>query len=112
MNDRDRIILRKMLNYISEALFYTNGLDFGAFAEDSKTINATAFVLGQIGELAKLVSEEMQSIAPQIPWRGIRGLRNRIIHDYENLDMTMFWEVVRDDLPELRYQLQKLLENV
>jgi uncharacterized protein with HEPN domain len=67
-----------MLHYISEALSYTSGVTFDIFAQDSKTINATAFVLGQIGELAKLVSDEMQGFTPQIHWRGIRGLRNRI----------------------------------
>jgi uncharacterized protein with HEPN domain len=100
-----------MAGYIRDALSYVQGMDINAFSQDSKTINATAFVLGQIGELAKLVSEEMQNATPQIHWRGIRGLRNRIIHDYENLDMNMFWEVVRDDLPELERKLQEVTHH-
>ena len=111
MNAKDKIVLQKIIGYVTEALSYTKGMSFDDFATDSKTVNATAFVLGQIGELAKLVSEETQKANPQIQWRGIRGLRNRIVHDYENLDMTMFWEVVRDDLPELERQMQELLSQ-
>ncbi len=105
MNAKDKIVLQKIIGYVTEALSYTKGMNFDEFAADSKTVNATAFVLGQIGELAKLVSEETQKANPQVQCRGIRGLRNRIVHDYENLDMTMFWEVIRDDLPELEQQM-------
>ncbi len=111
MNAKDKIVLQKIVVYVTEAQSYTKGMSFDDFAADSKTVNATAFVLGQIGELAKLVSDETQNANPQIQWRGIRGLRNRIVHDYENLDMTMFWEVVRDDLPELERQMQELLSQ-
>ena len=111
MNAKDKIVLQKIVVYVTEALSYTGGMSFDDFAADSKTVNATAFVLGQIGELAKLVGDETQKANPQIQWRGIRGLRNRIVHDYENLDMTMFWEVVRDDLPELERQMQELLSQ-
>jgi uncharacterized protein with HEPN domain len=87
-------------------------MDYDSFVKDSKTINASAFVLGQIGELAKLINKEVQESTPQIAWGGIRGLRNRIIHDYENIDMKMFWEVLRDDLPELERELNELIKEV
>ena len=109
MNAKDRIVLRKIAGYVDEALSYTRELDFIGFSQDSKTVNATAFVLGQIGELSKQISQETKEASPHIEWRGIRGLRNRIIHEYENLDMDRFWDVVRDDLPELERQIQALL---
>ena len=109
MNAKDRMILQKIAGYISEALSYTHGMSFNDFSGDTKTVNATAFVLGQIGELAKHISKETQAAKPHIQWRGIRGLRNRIVHDYENIDMNMFWDVIQDDLPELETQMKKLL---
>jgi uncharacterized protein with HEPN domain len=111
MNAKDKIVLLKIVGYIKEALLYTGGKSFNDFSADSKTVNATAFVLGQIGELVKLISDETQKANPEIQWRGIRGLRNRIVHDYESIDMTMFWEVIRDDLPELERQMQELLKQ-
>jgi len=110
MSDRDGIILRKMIKYTEEALSYTRGLDFAGFSQNSIVVNATAFVLGQLGELTKQVSQETQDANPHIYWSGIRGLRNRIVHDYENLDMNRFWDVVCDDLPELDTLLKKMLE--
>ena len=109
MNIRDRSILSKITEYVSEVLSYTQHMGLTVFSMDRKTINATAFVLGQIGELTKQISEETRNANPHIHWRGIQGLRNRIIHDYENLDMKMLWEVISDDLPELKKQIHELL---
>ncbi|MCL1833244.1 MAG: DUF86 domain-containing protein [Leptospirales bacterium] len=109
MNDKNMIILRKINVYIDEALMYTKGMDYAGFIDDTKTVNATAFVLGQIGELTKQISTDFQEENPNIHWRGIGGLRNRIVHDYENIDMTMLWDVIRDDLPALKLQIQKIL---
>ena len=110
MSGRDRVILQKIVKYINEALFYTQGLDFDEFSQDSKTMSATAFALGQIGELAKEISSEIETAYPAIPWKGMRGMRNRIVHDYENVDLAMLWDVVASDLPELLAQITTLLD--
>ena len=111
MSERDRIILQKILKYINEAMSYTEGMDFGSFSQDSKTMSATAFALGQIGELAKEVSSEIESKYPHLPWKGMRGMRNRIVHDYENVDLNMLWDVVSNYLPELIGQINNILKD-
>ena len=111
MNDRDRIILQKIAKYISESNSYTEGMSFEAFSKDTKTINATAFIFGQIGELAKRISAEIQQTNPQIPWKGIRGLRNRIVHDYENIDMKILWETITNDMPDLFMKINAMLQG-
>lgn len=111
MSGKDRIILQKIVKYIHEAGSYTQEMDFESFSQDSKTMAATAFVLGQIGELAKEISPELEADYPQIPWRGMRGMRNRIVHDYENVDLNMLWDVTANDLPEVLAQIASLLEK-
>ena len=111
MNSKDRLIMQKMLKYAREALSYVEGMDYDAFIIDSKTLSATAFVLGQIGELAGIVSNEFQSTAVSINWRGMRGLRNRIVHDYEAVDLKMLWDVIHIDLPELLVQIENYLSE-
>ena len=106
MNDKDKVIMQKMLKYARESLLYVEGMDYDAFIADSKTLSATAFVLGQIGELARVVSDEFQATASSIKWRGMRGLRNRIVHDYESVDLKMLWDVMHTDLPELLIQIE------
>lgn len=111
MNDRDRGILLKIEKYILDAENYTAEMDYDSFSNDSKTISATAFVLGQVGELAKEISPDMTAAHPDIPWKGMRGMRNRIVHDYENVDLKILWETIRDDLPILLSQIRALLDE-
>ena len=66
------------------------------------------FNLSQIGELAgKLDTAFMQSF-PSIPWRQMRGLRNRIVHDYEGVNLMLIWQIIQEDLPVLLEQLRKI----
>ncbi|MDR0906788.1 MAG: DUF86 domain-containing protein [Oscillospiraceae bacterium] len=111
MSGKDEIVLRKIVAYIDDALTYTAGLDYDGFIADGKTMAATAFIIGQIGELSKSVSEEIQRTNPQISWVGMRGLRNRIVHDYENIDLTKLWEVITLNLIELREQLNEIFRG-
>lgn len=109
MKEKDRISLQKMNKYIHEILSYTQGMDLDSFLEDNKTINASAFLIGQIGELVGEISEETQKNYPDIPWRNIKGMRNKIIHDYEDIDFTVLWGTITESLPVLSNNIQKTL---
>ena len=76
---------------------------------DKKTVFACAFTIGQIGELASNISEETIREYDSVPWRNIRGMRNRIVHDYEHVDMTVLWGTLKNSLPELIDMLNSLL---
>jgi uncharacterized protein with HEPN domain len=62
-----------------------------------------------IGEAANRVPDEFQDAHPEIPWIEIVGMRNRLIHGYDEVDFDFLWNVVRDDLPSLIKQLNKIL---
>jgi uncharacterized protein with HEPN domain len=111
MKEKDNKILQKIIGYIDEIIQYATGLNFNSFFKDRKTTSACAFGILQIGELAKELSDDVQVKDPNIPWKGIRGMRNRIVHDYENVDFVVLWDTVSTSLPELKEQLTKLLEN-
>lgn len=61
--------------------------------------------------MTKEISPELEKSYPHIPWRGMHGMRNRIVHDYENVDLVMLWDVIINDLPELLTQISSLLEE-
>ena len=63
-----------------------------------------------MGEVVKEISEDTRNAHPTIPWKSIRGMRNRIVHDYENIDYTVLWSTIKTSLPELKYLLSTLLE--
>jgi uncharacterized protein with HEPN domain len=62
-----------------------------------------------IGEAANRVSEDMQQQHPEIPWRQIVGLRHRLIHGYDAVDLDILWDIVRYDLPPLIAALEEIL---
>ncbi|MBW4084990.1 DUF86 domain-containing protein [Paenibacillus sp. S150] len=109
MKSKDRIILQKISGYICDVMKYVDGYTFEQFMADKKTISACAFTVSQMGELAKNVSLDTQEAHPHIPWKSIRGMRNRIVHDYENVDLAVLWGTLAASLPELLKQIENLL---
>ncbi len=109
MNGEDNITFRRIIKYIIDADSYTHGMSFDAFRRDNKTISATAFSLSQIGELAQLLSEDVQDANPHIAWNRIRGLRDNIILDYEHINLDIVWEALHSSLPVLEQQIVELL---
>ena len=73
-------------------------------------IDACVFNLSQIGELVNKLDEEYTLKNSEISWFEIRGLRNRIVHDYEGLNIKLIWEIIDVDIKMLRVQLYKLLD--
>ena len=111
MKDKDRGALEKMVVYSNELLFYVNGMDYDTFANDRKTINACAFIIGQIGELVTAISNEAQNEYTEIPWRNIKGMRNRIIHDYEKVDYLVLWKTINENIPQLIESIKAVLAH-
>ncbi|WP_315452948.1 HepT-like ribonuclease domain-containing protein [uncultured Selenomonas sp.] len=68
-------------------------------------IEACVFNLSQIGELTTKLGDAVKVENPQVAWAQIYGLRNRIVHDYEGVNLRLIWEIVSDDMPELRIKL-------
>lgn len=105
MNDRDKIILKKILKYIEELQIFVKGYTYKDFREDKKTINACVFNLSQIGELAGKMSEDTIKNIHGIEWRGLKSLRNRIVHDYEGVNLSMIWGFLDTELELLKIQI-------
>ena len=109
MKSKDRIIIQKIISYINDIENYVEGLDAMNFLDDKKTITACAFTVSQIGELSKEISDETQKDYDNIPWKSIKGMRNKIVHDYENVDLSVLWATIKESLPELKNQLKEIL---
>ena len=109
MQSKDRIILQKIVNYIKEVENYIEGLTTEVFMGDKKTITACAFTVSQIGELSNDISDETQTKYDNIPWKAMKGMRNKIIHDYENIDLAVLWATIQKSLPELKLEIEKMI---
>ena len=109
MNSRDRIIIQKIIGYIDDVEKYVEGIEARDFLDDKKTITACAFTVSQIGELVKEITDETIDKYPNIPWNSIKGMRNRIVHDYENVDLSVLWGTIKESLPELKNELKDII---
>lgn len=109
MKNKEYISLLKMTEYIDKAIKYINGYEFEEFCNDEKTIDATVFAISQIGELVKNISKETMQKYSSIEWNMIKGLRNRIVHDYEGIKLDNIWYVLNNDINELKEEIQKII---
>lgn len=85
---------------------YVSGMSFDDFCADTRTVDAVVRNLEIIGEASMRIPEETKILRPQIDWSAIRGLRNRIVHEYFGLSLSVIWAIVQTDLPILAEQLR------
>ena len=105
---RDKIIVDKMLRYANKVCEYCKGVSYEDFRTNDMLIEACVFNLGQIGELTTKLGEAFKKENTQVAWAQIYGLRNRIVHDYEGVNLRLIWEIISDDMPELRSALNRI----
>lgn len=111
--ERDyRIYLEDMLEFSQDVLRYTQGLTLAAWQSDPMRVDASLRKLGLIGEAATRVPDEIRVQAPDIPWRKIVGLRNRLMHAYPATDDSAIWSIVTGDLAPLQTALKALLASL
>ena len=90
---------------------YTQDLSYEQFLEDKKTQDAVVRNLEIIGEAAKNISEELKKKYPQIRWKELAGVRDKLIHHYFGVNFDIVWNIVKQELPELLSQLEEILKN-
>jgi uncharacterized protein with HEPN domain len=104
-----------LLGDIKEALrrarSYTEGQSYEQFLDDTKTQDAVIRSLEILGEATKKLSPAFRESHPEIPWKGMAGVRDKLIHDYFGVNIDIVWQIVRDQLPELADQVEAALED-
>ena len=104
-----RFYVRDMIGFCERVRSYTAGHDQASFVADSLRYDATIRNLELIGEAATHVPQSVRDKFPDVPWRAIVGLRNRLIHGYEGIDNDIIWTLVQDAVPKLPPALRDLL---
>jgi uncharacterized protein with HEPN domain len=94
-----------------KAVRFVQGMAFEQFASDDKTSFAVIRALEIIGEATKKVPQEARDLFPDLPWRSMAGIRDKLIHDYVNVNLEVVWKTVVEDLPGLIARLQGAREG-
>ena len=103
----DGYYIRKIITDLSFVLSHTEGLSQEQFEQNDILIDSVMFRLIQISENSDRLTPEFKEQHSSIPWRAMRGLRNRIVHEYGNVNLTVIYETVVNDLPELLMEIEK-----
>lgn len=101
--------LYDMLESAQHILRYMAGVNYEAFWDDSEKRDAVAMRLAVIGESARHATAETAAELTDIPFKDLRGMRNRIAHDYGRVDYTVVWAVTQEDIGPLVAALEKHL---
>jgi len=111
MQKDDLVRLQHMRDAAREAIAFAKGKPRAAL--DSNRMLALSLVkdLEIIGEAASQVTEPTQATYPQLPWRNIIAMRNRLIHGYFDIDLDRVWDTLTTDLPPLVEALESILHS-
>ncbi len=112
-------MIREIGDFIQDILDATNdierfikGLDFESFSKDRKTVYAVIRAIEIMGEAAKNIHDTVRSNYPEVPWKQITGMRDKLIHGYFGIDMRTLWKAATQDAPELKALITKIRKEV
>ena len=112
MSKRDNyLLLRDIIEAITNIDEYLQNLNEDDFYNDRKTKDAVVRNLEVIGEAANQITLEYKKLNPNIEWREAADLRNRIIHEYSGLDYVLLWEIIQINLPSFKEKILKLIND-
>lgn len=87
---------------------YIKKIEYKQFAEDEKTVDAVVRNLEIIGEASKNIPGEIKEKYKEINWKGIAGLRDRIVHQYFGIDLELIWFIIKNELSPIKDKLNKI----
>lgn len=111
MKDKDREIVGRMIKYCSDIEFLMKKYqsDFRKYREDISFQYSCNMCIIQLGELVNRYSDEFLEQYKEIPWSAIKGMRNLHAHDYDRVDLSIVWNTLVEDIPNLLEQLKIIL---
>lgn len=104
--------LRQLRAAAQDSIEFVTGMSYEEFQDDTKTQRAVAMSLVILGEAAVKIEEhfpEFVAAHPEIAWTAIRGMRNRIAHEYFMLNFETIWKTIEVELPLLMQQVESVL---
>lgn len=110
VNPDNFVFIHHIVDAGDRVIRFVKGFSFETFNKDEKTISSVLYEIAVIGEAAKHTSQEFRNKYPQIPWRNIFGMRDKLVHDYMGVDYQEVWKTAIYDIPELIKILEEILK--
>ncbi len=107
-----QIFVKDILDSISSIERFVRKLGYDKFIKDDKTASAAIRKLEIIGEAAKNIPSFIKEKQPEIDWKSMAGMRDKLIHDYFGVDTEILWAVIKEDLPHIKPLIKQLLRDI
>jgi len=108
--------LKLFINDIIEAMEsienFVEGMSREEIVQDDKTSSAVIRKFEVIGEATKHLPDWLKEEYPDVPWRTMAGMRDKLIHAYFGIDYVLVWDAIKIELPELKPRLQEILAKL
>ncbi len=105
------LLLHDILQAAEAIHDFTAGISCEEFVDDDKTLSAVLYKFAVMGEATKLLPEHIREQYPDIPWRSIAGLRDKVIHGYIGVDYELLWETITKKIPRVIEGLHNILDD-
>lgn len=106
---RDNEAVLDLYKALQKILTFTQGMSESEFIGDEKTQSSVLYQFIIVGEAVNRLSDEFKAQNSQVPFAQIRGMRNRVVHEYSTVDQTIVWEAIQTDVPGLLALISPLI---
>lgn len=109
MSRDDRVYLRHIIDAIARIDSYLSGMNLETFLAHHMAQDAIIRQFAIIGEAAKNLSDATRQQAPDLPWKAMAGMRDKLIHQYFGVDVHQVYKTAREDLPQIKSRILPIL---
>jgi uncharacterized protein with HEPN domain len=104
--------IQDILEAMTNADSFVENMSYDEFIQDTKTVYAVLRAIEVIDEATKNIPNEIRKKHPEIPWKDMAGMRDKLIHEYFGVNIERVWLTVKDDIPRIKPLIKKILEEL
>ena len=104
--------VQDVIESMDKAMIFIKDMSYDEFAQDEKTTFAVVRALEIIGEAIKNIPAEIRKVYPDVPWKAMAGMRDKLIHEYFGVNLEFVWETVKERIPIIKPVFEKILRDL